>query len=448
LGWVGAEVLCENGSSAIRAKGPPARANRAVAFRPRWGGAHRSAAPRRRRAPAGIASALTARVSPNEDEDQDLAALPSDSLRPLDTPRWLRSAASVGWRLLVLAGVAYIAAWTVQGLSGVVLPFALGLFVAALAEPAVERLRRVRVPRAVSAFTLLLLLVAAVAGAASLFAWGMTREASTLGTNLTDGWTKVTQGLGTWLPFVDGEWLRERSLAALQSAGDDMGEVVKGALTVGTVVSQAGFTLVFAFFFLKDGPGLTRRAIDEVPEDRRPLVRRLAERTWHTMGAYLRGVAMVATFNSLLTGAAMWAIGIPMIGPVMVVTFVGSFVPYAGTAVAMALASLLAVANGGVVDMALIVSAMAAIQAFEGNVLQPYVVGEAVQLHPVAVLFAVTAGAILGGLAGAFLAVPVVASVTAAYEVITRAPRVPDEAPLSQDDESASPEAARRPIEA
>lgn len=366
-------------------------------------------------------------------EPERPSALPADSVRPLDTPTWLEKAASVGWRVLVLAGVLYAAAWAIEGLSGVVLPFALGLFVAALMAPAVERLEGLKIPRGVSSLGLLILFVAVIVGAASLIAWGMTREALSLNTSLANGWTKVTEGLGGWLPFVDGQWLRERTLDAVEDAGAGMREVVSGAMTIGTVVSQAGFALVFAFFFLKDGPGLMRLLIDQVPEPRRPLARRLASCTWTTMGSYLRGVTVVATFNSALTGLAMWAIGIPMIGPVVAVTFVGSFVPYAGPAVAMAFASLIALANGGPIDAALIVAAGLAIQALEGNVLQPYVVGEAVHLHPVGVLLAVTAGAILGGLAGAFLAVPVVASITAAYRIIRRAPRRREDQRISGD---------------
>jgi putative heme transporter len=95
--------------------------------------------------------------------------------------------------------------------------------------------------------------------------------------------------------------------------------------------------------------------------------------------------------------------------PLAVLTFLGGFFPIVGAAVAGFAAAMVALVSNGLPAALLVVGAVILVQQLEGNLLQPLIVGRSVKLHPVAVLLSLTAGGVLWGVAGAFLAVPLAA---------------------------------------
>ncbi len=97
-------------------------------------------------------------------------------------------------------------------------------------------------------------------------------------------------------------------------------------------------------------------------------------------------------------------------------TFLAAFFPIIGSVLAGAAAVLVALVSGGVVDAAIVLAAIIGVQQLEGNVFYPMVVGKRLQLHPVAILLALTAGGVLAGVAGAFLAIPVAAVTSAVLD--------------------------------
>ena len=131
------------------------------------------------------------------------------------------------------------------------------------------------------------------------------------------------------------------------------------------------------------------------------------------MGAYVRGTALIALVDAVLIGIALLLIGVPLVPALMVLTFFGAFLPLVGAVAAGVVAALVALVSGGPLDALLVVGAVTIIQQVEGDVLQPVVLGRAVKLHPVVVLLALTSGAVIAGIAGAFLAVPTTAVATA-----------------------------------
>ena len=123
----------------------------------------------------------------------------------------------------------------------------------------------------------------------------------------------------------------------------------------------------------------------------------------------MQGVFLVATLDAVLIGIVLVLVGVPIALPLIVLTFIAAFFPIIGSVMAGAAATLVALVSGGVVDAAIVLAAIIAIQQLEGNVFYPMVVGKRLQLHPVAILLALTAGGVLAGVAGAFLAIPVAA---------------------------------------
>jgi predicted PurR-regulated permease PerM len=145
----------------------------------------------------------------------------------------------------------------------------------------------------------------------------------------------------------------------------------------------------------------------------RPAIDRAGGRAWDVLGGFVRGTAQVATIDAVLIGLGLWLLGVPLAFALAVLVFMGSFVPYVGAFFSGLVAVLVAFADGGW-ELALAVLVLVLLVQFvEGTFLQPLIQSRSVHLHPAVVLLAVTAGGSLFGIAGAYLAVPVTAVVTA-----------------------------------
>jgi predicted PurR-regulated permease PerM len=127
--------------------------------------------------------------------------------------------------------------------------------------------------------------------------------------------------------------------------------------------------------------------------------------------AYVRGIAIIALFDGAVMGVTLLVIGAPLVVPLALITFFGAFFPIVGAVVAGAVAALVTLVTSGLTDALIVTAVTIVINQLEGDVLQPLVMGKSLNLHPVAILVALTAGGILAGVPGAFLSVPVAAVV-------------------------------------
>ena len=202
----------------------------------------------------------------------------------------------------------------------------------------------------------------------------------------------------------------QQILDQFRSGGSGLAEgVVAGATIVGEILAGLLLGYVLLFFFVKDADRLTGFVVRQVRPEHHDLLRSIGRRVWQVIGGYLRGTAIVAIVDATIIGIGLALIGVPLVGPLMVLTFFGAFLPLVGAVAAGLVAVLVALVSGGVGDALLAAAVVIAVQQIEGDVLAPIVLGRAVRLHPVVVLAVLTAGAILGGIIGAFLAVPVAA---------------------------------------
>ncbi len=176
--------------------------------------------------------------------------------------------------------------------------------------------------------------------------------------------------------------------------------------------------VVLTFFFIKDGEQLRDWTVCLFAEHRRDTLREISERAWSALATYVQGVFLVATLDAVLIGIVLVLVGVPIALPLIVLTFIAAFFPIVGAVMAGAAATLVALVSGGIVDAAIVLAAIIAIQQLEGNVFYPMVVGKQLQLHPVAILLALTAGGVLAGVAGAFLAIPVAAVTSAVLDYV------------------------------
>jgi predicted PurR-regulated permease PerM len=117
----------------------------------------------------------------------------------------------------------------------------------------------------------------------------------------------------------------------------------------------------------------------------------------------------------------------PLVIPLAVLVFVAAFVPLVGLLVAGAIALLVVLAAKGWVDAVILLVVLIVEDQLEGHLLQPQVVGRVIRLHPLAIILSLAVGGVVAGIAGAVVAVPIVAVITRALPELRRSEPGPDE---------------------
>ncbi|PJE96619.1 AI-2E family transporter [Streptomyces carminius] len=333
-------------------------------------------------------------------------------------PWGVRVAAEVGWRLLILAGVVYVLMKVISAFSLLVLAFAVGLLLTALLQPTVARLRRLGVGQgAATAITF-------VAGVAMLglvgwfVVWQVMENADQLTRQVQDG----IEELRNWLldgPFhVTEEQINNVADSLNDWVGSNTQAITDAGLQGVTVVVEfltgAALALFVTIFLLYDGRRVWNWTLNFVPRPARDGIAGAGPRAWTTLTSYVRGTVIVAFIDGFFIGIGIYFLDVPMAVPLAVIVFLSAFVPIVGAFTSGTLAVLVAFVTNGMVTALLVLAVVLAVQQLEGHVLQPFILGRLVRVHPLGVVLAVTGGSLLAGIPGAVTAVPVVAVLNSA----------------------------------
>ncbi|MEX2586480.1 MAG: AI-2E family transporter [Actinomycetota bacterium] len=321
--------------------------------------------------------------------------------------------ASVSWRILVIAAATLAVLYALSYFRIIVLPVIAALFITNFLFPPVAWLRKHRWPSILATWTVLFTAIGLVAAVLTVLGPPVADEFADLEESLREGVDQVITWLAEGPLAISETQLQEyvdRATGGLtDSTGRIAGTVAAGALRAAEFLVELVVTLVLVFFFLKDGDKVVAWLTKQVPERQRADVREISTRAWRTLGGYIRGVAVIAFVDAVLIAIALAIIGVPLVAPLAMLTFIGGFFPIVGALVAGVIASLVALVTNGPLDALLVAGAILMIQQIEGNLLQPVLMSRAVNLHPVVILLSLTAGAALFGVVGAFLAVPIAA---------------------------------------
>jgi putative heme transporter len=329
-------------------------------------------------------------------------------------PTWLSRSAALSWRLLVVAAAVAVVGFLLVYLRLIVLPVIVALFLTTLLAPPANWLRERGWPPLAATWAVILAGLLLVAGAIAGLAPQIGPQFGTLrdqvGTGLDDVQRWLREGP---LHFSDAQLssLLERARAEAQSHTSALTRgVLTGATLAAEVVTGALLSIVLTFFFVKDGHRIgdwfARHAGRHAGE-----LREMGRRAFDTLGAYLRGVATVGLIDGLFIGIGLAVVGVPLAVPLAFLVFLGAFFPIVGAFLTGLIAALVALVSKGLVAALIIVAITVAVQQLEGHVLAPVVLGRAVKLHPAVILLALAGGGVVGGIAGAALAVPTVAVV-------------------------------------
>ncbi|MFE2063523.1 AI-2E family transporter [Streptomyces sp. NPDC059467] len=346
------------------------------------------------------------------------ARKPPPGLRPRPDPvtavPWaVRVAAEAGWRLLVLAGTVWVLMRVISSVQLVVFAFVIALLVTALLQPTVARLCRYGMPRG-PATALTAILGFVVIGLMGWFViWQVMENTDTLSNQIQSG----IDDLRDWLlksPFhVTDKQINQIAKNLREAIGANTDQITSFGLEGVQVVVEAltGILLVFfsTLFLLYDGARIWQWFLKLVPSAAREGVAGAGPRAWRTLTAYVRGTVLVALIDAICIGLGIYFLNVPMAVPLAVFIFLFSFIPLVGAVASGALAVVVALVTQGVFTAVMTLAVVLAVQQIEGHILQPFILGRAVRVHPLAVVLSVAAGGMVAGIGGAVVAVPLVA---------------------------------------
>lgn len=334
----------------------------------------------------------------------------------------VRKTAAWAWRLLVILAAAVALLWVVKKLEVIVVPVLVALLLSALLVPVVDWLDRRGLPRG-GAVALVLLGGFAILG--GILAFVILQFIDGL-PGLTEQVTQSIESTRRWLINGPAHLRREQidsaGNAAIEALHNNQAKLTSGALstaaTVTEVVTAAVLVLFTLIFFLYGGRNIWRYVLQVIPSDVRDRVREAGNAGYGSLIGYVRATFLVALTDAAGVGAGLAIMGIPLALPLASLVFLGAFIPLIGALISGLLAVVVALLAKGIVYALITLGVLIAVNQVEAHLLQPLVMGRAVSIHPLAVVLAISTGGVLAGIVGALLAVPTVAFLNNAFQVL------------------------------
>jgi len=333
-------------------------------------------------------------------------------------PAVLRVSAALSWRFLVVVAALYVVGVIFGRLAALVVPLAIALLLAALLAPAVGFLTGHRVPRGLA--TVLVLV-----GGLLLLGGMLTFVVMTFVNGLPDLAAQLARSIDTisgWLvngPLRLSETqLRDFADRIVKTLQDNQSGITTGAITtaatVGETLAEMLLVLFALAFLLYDGSRIWQFLLRVVPDGPRRRVDVAGRRSLAALVSYVRATGAVAVVDAVGIGIGLAVLRVPLAVPLAALVFICAFVPIFGAVVAGAVAVLIALVANGPLTAVIVLIVVIAVNQLESHILQPFLLGRAVKLHPLAVVLAIAAGLLVAGIAGALLAVPLLAVLNSA----------------------------------
>jgi predicted PurR-regulated permease PerM len=333
-------------------------------------------------------------------------------------PGWLQTGAGWSWRLLILAAAIYLVARVLAVLSIVVVPCIVALLLTALLQPLTARLRRAGLPALAATWVTLLIVAVVLGGLVMLIAARVTADYPSLVAETRHTISEI-ESLLAGPPFNLKSNSVQRFLNNIPGYLSKHKSLVEGTvLTGGKIASEffGGLVLMLfvMFFLIKDGERIWAWLLGAMRTQTARRWDRAGHAAWLAVVYYMRGTVAVAAIHAVVVGVVLSVMGVPLALPLALLVFLAAFVPLVGLLVAGALAIVVTLAAKGWVDALILLGVLIIEDQLEAHLLQPQVVGRVIRLHPLAIILALAVGAVLAGIPGAVVAVPVVAVITRA----------------------------------
>lgn len=329
-------------------------------------------------------------------------------------------------RLLLIVGAVAAALWMVWYFANLVVYLAIGVLLAYLMKPLVDRLQSVGIPRVPAIVLTLIIVVSILAASITYLAPFVIRQLSELSQQVTLGAvaqvaTSVESWLDRFLPVPDGVIMR-----SLRSVGETLIQEERITATVGSLVGL--FTNLFyavlvipfvTFFFLKDGTRIRHGLFRLVPNRYFEITLSITDKIETILGRYFRGLLLQCASVALVASVLLYIVGLNYALPVGLFTGLANTIPYFGPALGFVAGTLVGIAQTG--DFSLVpgvLVAMALTQISDNVFFQPLIFSRAARTHPLIILFVVLVGAQLAGILGMLIAIPLATVIRVAAQQV------------------------------
>jgi len=323
---------------------------------------------------------------------------------------------------LWIVGAVVVAVLALHYLGPILTPFLVGLILAYLGTPLVNRAQARGVPRPIATLLVVLLLLVAIAALflvlVPLVQTEVTQAAKRLpeliGQLMGRLGPLIEERLGLHLAFdfdTIRDYLVENAQSAQQFSVQLLSGVRAGSRIVIALLINLALIPVVTFYVLRDWNVILERLDDLIPQRWRPKVRTIASQIDNVLAEFLRGQIMVMLALATYYAIGLWAVGLDRAFAIGILTGVLVFIPYVGFGLGLTLGVLAALLQWhGWPGFVAVLAVYGVGQLIENYVLIPYLVGDRIGLHPLAVIFSLLAFGQLFGFAGVLLALPIAAA--------------------------------------
>jgi predicted PurR-regulated permease PerM len=361
-------------------------------------------------------------------------------------PTGLRVSGALAWRFIMIIAALYVLIWLAGYFSHLVVPIAIALLLAALMAPGVERLVKWGVPRGLSAALVMIAGIAVLGGLLTFVIIQFIDGLPDLQQRVSDSLDQIRKWLNDGPLHIDQTQITDFINNIIDTIQENQAAITEGAITtattIGEILTGLLLTIFVLIFFLYDGAGIWRFLTRGVPERVRGRVDVAGRRGFGALVSYVRATAAVALVDAVGIGIGLAIVGVPLVIPLSALVFLSAFVPIIGAVLAGTVAVLIALVANGFVAALIVLAIVIGVMQLESHVLQPWLLGRAVRLHPLAVVLAITAGLIAAGIAGALLSVPLLAVLNAGVKSLLHDDDTePEDVDVLRQDEQPPPDA-------
>jgi predicted PurR-regulated permease PerM len=338
---------------------------------------------------------------------------------PIPVPPLLANAAGWVWRLLVLAAASYALVWLLNKLYLLVLPLIAAILISALLRPVVNFFRRRGLPRGLATWSTIILGFLVIGGVLFFVVNRIQSDAPQLA-------EQATRLIGHLHRFavhdlhISAKQINSVETKAVNYINSHRTSLAKGVLTgvltVAKVLTGLLECFFITFFLLYDGDNIWGWLVRLFPARSRSRVREAGDEAWSRIAGWVRGTFLIACFHAIVVSVTLAGLGAPLVLPLALLVFLGSFIPIVGSVIFGALAALVTLVDVGVVPALILVGVLVVDNQIEAHGLQPFLVGRYVRVHPLAVVLVIAAGGFLEGVVGAIIALPLTSAIYAALQ--------------------------------
>ena len=333
--------------------------------------------------------------------------------RPNYIPAGIDIAAAWSWRLLLIAGASALGIWLLRYFSEVTIPIAVAVLLTALSAGAVNWLSRHKVPRVIATFIVVIAIFGILFGLLTLVGQQLASQLDDLKASVVAGITQLQEWARTGpLGLSDAQlqsWIDQAKTAISSSDTSLVTRVTEVGLQIGHMVAGFFIALFATFFFLYEGDRIWSWIVVLFPSAARARINSSGHTAWGSLTAFVRATVVVALADALGVMLAAWILHVPLTFAIGVLVFLGAFIPIIGALIAGSVAVLVALVAQGPWVALFMLLAVIVVQQTESHVLQPFLMGKFVRLHPLAIIVAIAAGVVVAGIVGALIAVPLAA---------------------------------------